>query len=43
MFEIGGYVVLVSKMAVIVLAVTKQATQCSIKFNQSQNHNNNRN
>ena len=37
MFEIGEYVALVSKMTAIVLTVTKQATQCSIKFTQSQN------
>ena len=36
MFEIGEYVALVSKMTAIVLTITNQATQCSIKFNQSQ-------
>jgi len=35
MFEIGKYVVLVSKIAAIGLTVTKQATHCSSKLNQS--------
>jgi len=40
MFEFGKHVILVSKMAAILLTVTKQATRCSIKLNQSQNGSN---